>query len=216
MFDPAWAPTGYVIAALATPERLQRRQIVLLDPGGGDARVLVEVPTSMALAQSISWAPDGRTIAFAVWGLTEPLGAPTPELPLGTRCGTPWGGGGYGAERTVVNGPTTLTVQVSGCELPAGRDFTAYGELDDPGLPVSVLFDFGDGSKHAQTTFYPWTCERSDRPRPLHLSAPPHTYAIAGAHTVTLTVTTVACDATGYPTPGSERTTTATIQVFQG
>jgi Tol biopolymer transport system component len=215
-YDPVWAPTGNVIAALAAPERLQRRQIVLVNPGGGDPRVLIEVPTSMALGLSISWAPDGGSIVFTVWKLTEPLGAPAPELPLGTRCGTPWGGGGSGAERTVVNGATTLTVQISVCELPAGADFTTYGEIDDPGLPVSVLFDFGDGSTHAQTEFYPWTCERPDRPRPLYPGASPHTYATAGEHTVTLTVTTVACDATGYPAPGSERTTTVTIPVFQG
>jgi len=65
--SPRWSPDGHTLAFLRAPEQKdkdgkpQPPQIWLLSMDGGDARALTGIPKGAA---DLSWAPDGRSIAF--------------------------------------------------------------------------------------------------------------------------------------------------------
>ena len=58
---PAWSPDGKWIAFLSA--RSGQTNIWLIDPFGGEARRLTDLPLG---ASSIKWSPDGKNIAFLV------------------------------------------------------------------------------------------------------------------------------------------------------
>lgn len=57
--DPAWAPDGSTIAFVRT-EAEDRREIVLVDAGGGSSETLTKEGDN----EDPAWSPDSRKIAF--------------------------------------------------------------------------------------------------------------------------------------------------------
>jgi dipeptidyl aminopeptidase/acylaminoacyl peptidase len=69
-FFPKWSPDGRQLAFLSDRVEEEKFQIYVMNRDGGEARQLTEVKGDIgqsvivAVAQSISWTPDGRKIAF--------------------------------------------------------------------------------------------------------------------------------------------------------
>ena len=63
--SPSWSPDGSWIAFVS--DRSDKRQLYVISPKGGEARVLTNVEEGVG---AFEWSPDGRRIAFT---MTEPL-----------------------------------------------------------------------------------------------------------------------------------------------
>ena len=78
---PRWSPDGRTLAFVRVVDkdgRTQPPQLYLLPLGGGEARLLTELPRGAA---NPVWAPDGRTLAFTSGTTPEDLAPPTPAKP---------------------------------------------------------------------------------------------------------------------------------------
>jgi Tol biopolymer transport system component len=62
--SPAWSPDGKWIAFVS--DRSDKRQLYLISPKGGEARVVTNVEEGVG---AFEWSPDGKRIAFT---MTEP------------------------------------------------------------------------------------------------------------------------------------------------
>jgi Tol biopolymer transport system component len=69
--SPAWTPDGSRLAFVS--DRTDKRQIYLINPGGGEAEALTSVEDGV---NNFAWSPDGRTIAYTA---TEPKSAAMKE-----------------------------------------------------------------------------------------------------------------------------------------
>ena len=63
--SPSWSPDGAWVAFVS--DRTDKRQLYLISPKGGEARVLTNVDEGVG---AFEWSPDGRRIAFT---MTDPL-----------------------------------------------------------------------------------------------------------------------------------------------
>lgn len=72
-FRPRWSPDGTRLAFLS--DRGGRNAIYLLDPRGGEARLLTNEPTPV---REFEWSPDGKQIAFT--RIDEPTGEGEPRV----------------------------------------------------------------------------------------------------------------------------------------
>jgi hypothetical protein len=127
--------------------------------------------------------------------------APVPKAQAGSRCGTPWGYAGLGAEGTATAGRLTVTLQVYSCELYDGEQLQAFVNTDDKGSQVrSTRVEYGDGTSY-DAPYPTWYCTQPEPPNPQVQSTGRHDYPTAGAYEVTATVTTASCDGweTGPP-----------------
>lgn len=164
------------------------------------------VTTSLPLeAVPTTRAPETPSTSAAPRG-------PTPLEP-GSE---PWGHEGYGAHRLVTVGRTRLDWGIytrdQYLDAPPGEGLQTTAEIDDPGLIVDVLVDFGDGTTWRPSGGnYGRTCDPS-RPRPIYYQAPAHRYTSTGDFAVTVKVTTRLCE-TGNATgdAGTENVAQATL-----
>src|SRR5271156_6283171 len=59
--NPRWSPDGKTIAFLAKRGESEGNQILLISPGGGEARTLTNHPTGVS---DVTWSPDGASLYF--------------------------------------------------------------------------------------------------------------------------------------------------------
>ncbi|HTJ77160.1 MAG TPA: hypothetical protein VL337_17505 [Acidimicrobiales bacterium] len=190
------------------------------------------VPPTTAAPRSTAPARPPGTVAPTSSFAPPPF--PTATLPPGAD---PEGLYGFGASKTVTNGPDTLTVHVYPYDLSVDSFLQLSMEMTFAGGVKSVRYDFGDGTSevHDNGGTRPWWCEPPfSAVKASSDGAPYHSYAHAGTYPVTVTLTTVDCqgavvlpagvlppDLAGAPPTnrtapiGQERVTTVTIGIVQ-